>query len=190
LMLLADCIGTVLYALMLDIARANYATPEARTAFFANVDFATNLLQIVCQVSLTRWVLTRHGPRPALVGSALFNLVVLTALAFTAHPVAVAVAIVITRAGAYGVVQPARESLFTRVDREARYKAKNFIDTVVWRGGDIGVTVGLSALKQVGMAIPGFALLCAAAAAGSAWLGYILPGSPGLTPETPETRDG
>jgi AAA family ATP:ADP antiporter len=41
-----------------------------------------------------------------------------------------------TRAGNFGMIQPARESLFTRVDRETRYKAKNFIDTVVYRGGD------------------------------------------------------
>jgi len=44
---------------------------------------------------------------------------------------------VCTRAGNFGFIQPAKESLFTRVDRETRYKGKQFVDTVVYRGGDL-----------------------------------------------------
>ena len=41
------------------------------------------------------------------------------------------------RAGNFSLIAPARESLFTRVDRESRYKAKAFIDTAIYRGGDL-----------------------------------------------------
>jgi ATP:ADP antiporter, AAA family len=183
LMLLADCVGTVLYALLADIVRESYATPEARTAFYANVDFYSNTLQIVSQATLTRWLMTRYGPTPALVGPSLLNVVLLVGLALTGHPLAVAGAMVISRAGGYGMVQPARESLYTRVDREERYKAKNFIDTAVWRGGDVAVTTAMQGLQALGMALPGFALLSAAAAGGSAWIGARLTRSPGLHPE-------
>ena len=44
---------------------------------------------------------------------------------------------VVTRAGEFSLAKPARETLYTRVDRESRYKAKAVIDTVVYRGGDL-----------------------------------------------------
>lgn len=183
IMLLADCVGTLLYALLADIVRATYATPEARTAFYANVDFYTNTLQIVSQATLTPWLMTRYGPTPALVIPSLLNVILLVGLAVTGHPMAVAAAIVVSRAGAYGMLQPARESLYTRVDREERYKAKNFIDTTVWRGGDVAVTSAMQGLQALGTTLPGFALLAAAAAAGSAWIGSRLTRSRGLQPE-------
>jgi AAA family ATP:ADP antiporter len=60
-------------------------------------------------------------------------------LALAANPIPALLATVQigTRAGNFALLQPARESLFTRVDRESRYKSKNFIDTVVYRGGDV-----------------------------------------------------
>lgn len=183
IMLLADCVGTLLYALLADIVRESYATPEARTAFYANVDFYTNTLQIVSQATLTPWLMVRYGPTPALVAPSVLNVVVLVGLALTGHPMAVAAAIIVSRAGAYGMLQPARESLYTRVDREERYKAKNFIDTTVWRGGDVAVTSAMQGLQALGTTLPGFALLAAAAAAGSAWIGSRLTRSRGLQPE-------
>src|SRR3546814_6298314 len=52
-------------------------------------------------------------------------------------PLLVAVVQVMTRAGEFSLMKPARETLYTRVSREARYKAKAAIDTVVYRGGDL-----------------------------------------------------
>ena len=46
----------------------------------------------------------------------------------------------VTRASAYGVFKPALDSLYTQVDAETRYKTKNFIDTAVWRFGDLAIT--------------------------------------------------
>ena len=40
------------------------------------------------------------------------------------------------RAGEYGITRPAREMLFTSVDRETRFKTKPVVDVVVYRGGD------------------------------------------------------
>jgi AAA family ATP:ADP antiporter len=48
----------------------------------------------------------------------------------------VATLVIVQRSVAYGLTTPARESLFTAVPREEKYKAKNLIDTFVWRGGD------------------------------------------------------
>lgn len=185
LMLLGDCVGTVLYALQFDVAKAFYPDGVARTQFFAHIDLATNTLQIVLQATVVRWLLARYGPMPGLVIPALVKATVLLLVAALATPMAIAIAMVLSRSGAYGMEQPSRESLYTRVDRETRYKAKNFIDTAVWRFGDMSVVNALTGLRLLGIGIPGFALLSAFAACTSAWLGWRLTRSSGLTVEHP-----
>jgi ATP:ADP antiporter, AAA family len=72
----------------------------------------------------------------------------------------------------YGLERPAREILFTTVSREEKYKAKSFIDTVVYRGGDVvggWLEGGLSAL---GLGV-GAVLLTAMPVAGL-WLAISL----------------
>ena len=64
---------------------------------------------------------------------------------------------VLRRAADYAVARPAREMLFTVLDREAKYKSKNFIDTVVFRGGDAVSGWVYAALKGLGLGIAGLA---------------------------------
>jgi AAA family ATP:ADP antiporter len=56
---------------------------------------------------------------------------------------------VVRRAGEYAITKPAREMLFTLVDRESRFKAKSVIDVVVYRAGDIFWAWGFTGLTQV-----------------------------------------
>ncbi len=183
LMLLGDCIGTVAYALLADFVQAHYLTSAARTAFYAHVDLITNGLVAVCQLTVTRWVLARYGAMPALVWPAIINVIVLLIFGMVGE-VMIVVALIVSRAGTYGMVQPARDSLYTRIGPEARYKGKNFIDTAVWRFGDVSVITLLNGLRGLGMGIGGFAILTASAAAASAWVGYRVAKSPELEPET------
>ncbi len=75
---------------------------------------------------------------------------------------------ILRRAGNYAVTRPAREMLFTRVDRETRFKAKPVIDIVAYRGGDTimawlftGLTQGLGlGLASVALVGAGIAALC------------------------------
>jgi len=97
----------------------------------------------------------------------------------------IAAVAVVTRASAYGVFKPAADSLYTRVDAEIRYKGKDFIDTAVWRLGDVVVTSGFNALRALGVALPGFALVCALAGAASGWVGWRV--ARGLEPHAPRT---
>ncbi len=54
------------------------------------------------------------------------------------------------RVGEYAVSKPTREVLFTVVPREEKYKAKNFIDTAVSRGGDASTGWMVSGIKALG----------------------------------------
>ncbi|HEU4814246.1 MAG TPA: MFS transporter [Xanthomonadaceae bacterium] len=182
LLLLADGIGTVNYALVADYSGATFADAVARTRFAANLDLATNLLTAIVQLTVTRWLLPRHGAGPAIMVWALVSAAALMLVVFAADPYAplvgalpaVAVALVASRGLAYGMAEPARHSLFARVPRNLRYKGQNVVDTAVWRFGDLVIASGMNALRGVGVGIAGFAGLSAVAAAGAAALGWRL----------------
>jgi ATP:ADP antiporter, AAA family len=171
LMLLGDAVGTVIYALLADYSGATYPTREARINFSANVDFYANLLQILLQLGLTRTLLVRFGPAPVLALDGIIKAVMLAGLALFAGPW-IAIVAVVTRASAYGVFKPAADSVYTRVDAETRYKTKNFIDTSVWRFGDLVVTSSFNMLRTLGTTLPGFAALAMIAAGCSGWVGW------------------
>lgn len=173
LMVLGDCVGTVVYAFLVDYNRSVFATSEARIDFSSSLDLATNVLQILFQIFLTRELLTRLGPTSAVVLDGAIKAVMLLGLVVVGGWWIVAVA-VITRASAYGIFKPAADSLYTEVDAETRYKAKNFIDTAVWRFGDLAVTSSLNLLRSLGVATAGLALITAGAGVLSAWVGSRL----------------
>ncbi len=129
-------VGTLLYNEQAAIAR-QLGQDASRTAYYARLDWGVNFLTIVVQVFLTRWLLRRFGVAPLLLipaGAILLGFAVLTA---SPLPALIWVVQVMTRAGEFSLAKPARETLYTRVGREARYKAKAVIDTVVYRGGDL-----------------------------------------------------
>lgn len=182
LMLLADCIGTVNYALVVDYSGATFTDAIGRTEFAASLDLYANGLQVLVQLTVTRWIMVRHGAGAAI---ALWAAAVATALmvvALSPDPFApavgtlplVAVALVVGRGLAYGMVGPARESLYTLLPRSLRYKGKNAVDTAVWRFGDLSVALSMNALRSVGVGVAGFAALGALAAGASGVIGWRL----------------
>ena len=130
-------VGTLLYNEQAAIARQFFTEDAARTAYYANIDLAVNTLTILVQVLLTRWLLRRHGVAPLLLLPAIAILIGFSLLTLSPLPILVAIVQIVTRAGEFSLAKPARETLYTRVDRESRYKAKAVIDTVVYRGGDL-----------------------------------------------------
>ncbi|MBX3700990.1 MAG: MFS transporter [Dokdonella sp.] len=171
LMLLGDAVGTVIYAFLADYNGAVNATREARIEFQANIDLATNVLQMLLQVGVTRTLMVRLGPQFPLALDGVVKAVMLALFAIFGGPWIAAVA-VLTRASAYGIFKPAADSLYTRVDAETRYKTKNFIDTSVWRFGDVVVTSGFNGLRALGAGIGLTALVTVLAALASARVGW------------------
>lgn len=81
------------------------------------------------------------------------------------------------------MTKPAVDALYTRVPRETRYKGKNFVETAVWRFGDVVVTSAVSGLRMLGWGIGGLALLGAGVAAMAAVVARRAGWSPDLAPE-------
>ncbi len=137
LLLLYVTVNTILYYQQAAVVAAAFTDSAARAAYFARIDFAVNALTVVTQVVVTRVLLTRYGVTPLLMLSPLLVAVGFAWLSVSPTPLLLAAIQIVHRAGNFSLIAPARESLFTRVDRESRYKAKAFIDTAIYRGGDL-----------------------------------------------------
>jgi len=182
LLLLADGIGTVNYALVTDYSGATFVDAVARTRFAANVDLAGNLLTMATQLLVTRWLLPRKGPALVILIWALASIAVLMVVVFSPDPhapllagmPAVAIALIVSRGLAYGMAEPARHSLYARVPRSVRYKGQNAVDTAVWRFGDVAIASGMNGLRTLGVVTGGFASLSAVAAVAAAAIGWRL----------------
>ncbi len=130
-------VGTLLYNEQAAIVREFYPDAEAATRYYAMIDWAVNGVTLLVQLLLTRWLLRRYGVAPVLLVPALAILLGYCLLAASPLPLLVAIVQVVTRAGEFSLGKPGRETLYTRVDRESRYKAKAVVDTVVYRGADL-----------------------------------------------------
>jgi AAA family ATP:ADP antiporter len=151
--LLFTITSTFLYFQQAEIARLSFADRGARTAFFARVDLWVNSLTLGAQLFVTARVLRAIG-----VGLTLALLPALSVIGFsglTLAPIMVVLVVyqVLRRAGNFAFARPTREVLFTVVPREDRYKAKSFLDTVIYRTGD-----QLGAWAYAGLGLAGFGI--------------------------------
>jgi len=107
-----------------------------QTQVFGLIDTVVQVLAILSQVFLTGRIAQRLGVGVLLVGVPLVMAFGFLWLALAPVFAVFVVVMVVRRAGEYAFVRPGREMLYTVVPAEDKYKAKNFIDTVVYRGGD------------------------------------------------------
>ncbi len=130
-------VGSLLYSEQNIIARTFYPDDVARAAFFGWIDLGVNGLALVIQLLFTRTLLSRYGVAPAILIPIIGIMIGFSLLAASPLPIFVAMTQIASRAGEFSLNKPARETIFTRVGREWRYKAGAAIDTVVYRGGDL-----------------------------------------------------
>jgi AAA family ATP:ADP antiporter len=134
--LLFGITATFLYFQQATIVAQNFADRGAQTAFFATIDLLVNCLTLAVELFLTGRILRYFGVGLALAFLPILTLFGFATLAFVPALGALVAFQVLRRSTDYAIARPAREVLYTVVPREDRYKAKNFIDTVVYRGGD------------------------------------------------------
>ena len=175
-MLLYPVISTFLYYQQAEIAVTYFVDRAARTAFFARIDLYVNILTLITQLFLTGRIIKSLGIGLTLALMPIFCIIGFTGLGVWQTLTVVVVFQVIRRAGNYALARPARENLYTVVSREDKYKAKNFMDTAVYRAGDqiaawsqtlmLTFGMGMSALAFTAVPIAGVWMIVAL------WLGY------------------
>jgi len=163
-------VGTVLYNEQAAIVRRLFTDPAASTAYYAGIDLAVNALTLLVQVFFTRLLLSRYGIAPALLIPGVAIIIGYSILAVSPLPLMVAVVQVVTRSSEFSLAKPARETIYTRVPREWRYKAGAAIDTVIYRGGDLTFAWVYKALSAFGShAVFSAGLLAASGMTLGAW---------------------
>ena len=143
--------GTFLYFQQASIVAAASDDPAVRVRIFAAIDLAIGLLTIGVQCLATGRLMSRFG-----VGPAAAFLPCVFGLGFLALFLSPSLAVVIVfqalqRTANFAISNPAREVLFTVVDRVEKYKAKNVIDIVVFRGADAANGWLFATLRAAGL---------------------------------------
>ena len=165
LMVLFTILSTFLYFQQAQIVRDGFASSAERTTVFAAIDLAVNGLTIIIQVFLTSRLVKSLGLAWTLTLVPIILCVGFLSLAFAPVLMVLVGVQVIRRAGNYAVMRPAREMLYVVLDRESKYKAKNFNDTVVYRGGDAVAGWIYAGLRSLGLSLSHMALIAVPLAA-------------------------
>lgn len=163
-------IGQFLYNEQVGIVRERFATAEERTAFFAGIDIAVNVLTLLVQLFATRWLLSRFGLAPVLLIPMVAAVLGFAVLAASPLPLLITIVLVLTRSNEFSLMKPGRETIYTRVNRQWRYKAGAAIDTAFFRGGEITFSWTYKALSTLGSSVVfGAGLLVASVMTASVW---------------------
>jgi ATP:ADP antiporter, AAA family len=163
--LLLTWVSTFLYLQQAELVAKALPDRDAQTQLFGWVDFIVQSLSLLIQLfALSRFTKWMRLPTVIMLAPILM---VFGYSALALFPVlsVLLVVMVIRRVGEYALVRPCREMLFTTVDRETKYKAKNFIDTAVYRTGDATSGSAHAMLAWLGVATSGIAWVGAAVAA-------------------------
>ncbi len=160
-LLLMSWISTVVYVELSDLIQHAFHNTAVRTQAYALIDLTVNSIAVFLQLFGTGRLIARFGVTSGLMLNPVIMVIAFLALAFSPILLVLAAIQVVRRAAEYAVAKPSREMLFTVVDQESRYKAKNIIDTVVYRFGDVSAAWisdailphGLGALAVLGAVI-------------------------------------
>ena len=174
LMLLFTTLATFLYFMQAQIIRDAFVDSDQRTTVFAIIDFSVNALTLLLQIFITARLIKWFG-----IAAVLAIIPVLLAIGFallSVSPVLMVILAVqvIRRAGNYAVMRPVREMLYVVLSREEKYKAKNFIDTVVYRAGDAVSAWVYAAMRSAGLTLSGIAIIAVPLALVWAWVAFKL----------------
>ena len=160
--------ATILYLEQAQVVSVSVHGAGAQTRVFASIDLAVGLLTLATQVCATGQFMKRFGTGASAAALPAVYIAGFAALALAPGLAVVFVFQVAQRWMNFAIANPARQVLFTVVGRDEKYKAKNMIDVVVFRGSDALYASVFDGLQALGLKIGGVALCALPAALG--WL--------------------
>lgn len=162
--LLLTTASTFLYFEQARIVAATFPNRTAQTQVFATIDATVQSLTIFIQIFLTGRLAKRLGVTVLLTAVPVVMMLGFGLLSMLATFPVLVVVMIVRRVGEYALVRPGREMLFSSLDAETKYKAKNAIDTFVYRGGDavagwvyagLAVVVSMAVVAATGAVLAG-----------------------------------
>ena len=151
--------STFLYFQQSDIVGRYYTNAAARTAVLGRLELAAQVLTVVTQMFLTGRIIRWLGLAVTLAFLPAMSMLGFGSLAAAPVFATLAIFTILRRASNFSLTNPAMEVLFTVVPREDKYKAKNIIETFVYRGGDqVGAQL-YSGLIALGLTLAGVSIV-------------------------------
>jgi ATP:ADP antiporter, AAA family len=169
--LLSFC-ATILYLEQAHIVAATVKGAGAQTRVFASIDLVVGILTLATQTFATARLLKRISTGVAAAALPAVYVVGFAALSVTPTLAAVMITQIVQRWAHFAIANPARQIFYTVLGREEKYKAKNLIDVVVYRGSDAVYTWVYDSLQLLGLKLGGIALVALPMSAG--WLALSL----------------
>ncbi|MDJ0758106.1 MAG: MFS transporter [Woeseiaceae bacterium] len=168
--IIASLLGTALYMFMIDLVGEAFSNPDERTQVFARIDAATNFLALFMQMIVVKQSVSRLGVGLTLAIMPFISIIGFALLAFNPAFVVIAILQVVRRSVGFGLSKPTNDMLYSVVPPEQKYKSKNFIDTAIYRGGDLIGTWTIRLLLPLGIPVISLVLLPFAAI----WVGLAI----------------
>lgn len=150
--ILASTANTFLYFAQVKIIADSFADKSEQTFVFSVIDLIVNTATIILQLFITGRLAENFGLKPLIAVVPVLILICFVVLIFIPVLSVIVMAMIVRRVGEYALVRPGKEMLFSVVSLDEKYKSKNFIDTVIYRGGDVFsafLTQGAEALGGV-----------------------------------------
>src|SRR5690606_37736518 len=167
-------VATLLYFTRLQMVAALADDVDLRTAMFARIDFYTQVATLLLQAIFAGKLMKRFGVHVTLMLLPVSVMLGFIGLAIIGSLAALIMFEATFRAIQRAITRPARETLYTVVSREDKYKSKAFIDTFGYRGGDVIGSQVEGLLGRLGMGLAGLASVAVPLALCWAALGFWL----------------
>jgi AAA family ATP:ADP antiporter len=178
--LLLTAVSTFLYLEQQALVAEHFTDRDARTKFFNTLDFWVQAASLVVQLFLFGRLFRWLGFRALIVLVPVLMMLGFATLALVPTFAVLIGVMVVRRVGEYSIARPSRDTLYTVVTREEKYKAKSLIDTFVYRGGDaVSASFHAFLTSVFGLGLTGIAWCGALLAAGWAAVAYNLGGMHG-----------
>ena len=171
-LLLMTWISTIVYIQLGDLITKAFVSREARTQAYAMIDLIVNSFAVLVQLFGTGRIIARFGVKLGLLLNPIIMVAAFMCIVFSPVLMVLGGIQIVRRVAEYAISKPTREMLFTVVDQQSKYKAKNVIDTVVYRFGDVSSAWISSVILPFGVA--GLAIFGMAVSAAWFRIAYVL----------------
>jgi AAA family ATP:ADP antiporter len=146
-----SAVNTLLYFEQLRLVEVNYPEITDRTRIFARLDWIVQTLTVLSQIFLTGRIAKKFGVIALVTAVPLIMVGGFALLAATGTLGVLAVVWIGRRAMEYAFVRPGREMLWSPLDKETKYKAKNTVDVPIYRASDYLVAQANKGMESMGM---------------------------------------
>jgi ATP:ADP antiporter, AAA family len=154
-MLLMTWVNTVAYFLQTDVVARSYTAIANRAQAIADIDLVVNVCTAAILILGLGRIVQRFGVTAGLILNPLLMIAAFFATALSPTLLMIQGLQIVRRVAQYAIARPSREICFTVVEQSGRYKAKNLIDTVVYRFGDVSSAWMQAGLRSIGYGLGG-----------------------------------